>query len=494
GNDILAGGVYDTWNGNFNGAGNDTYMFGLGDGQDTIYDNDGTAGVIDKIIFKAGVLPGSVQVSRSGDSLVLKIQGTSDQVTVANYFAANVTSGWVIEEIRFADDVNTVWSIADVKLMALVGSSNSDTLVGYDSDDTIVGNAGNDSISGGNGNDTLEGGVGADSLSGGNGNDTLYGGADGDTLQGGSGNDILEGGTGNDILAGGVYDTWNGNFNGAGNDTYMFGLGDGQDTIYDNDGTAGNIDRIQFGSGVAPAGVTVSRSGSNLVLRITGTTDTLTVSNYLANNSVTPWSIEEIAFGDGTVWKPADIDAILLNGGVLGTATTGADSLVGNNTAGDVMNGLAGNDILRGLGGNDTLTGGSGNDQLFGGLGADTYVFARGDGADVLTDTEATANIVDTLTFDSSVAADQLWFQQVGMNLEISIIGTSDKVAVANWYQGAANHVEVFELANGTRLLDSQVQNLVQVMAGFSPPAAGETTLPANYASTLDSVIAANWQ
>ncbi|MDP1886979.1 calcium-binding protein, partial [Polaromonas sp.] len=335
---------------------------------------------------------------------------------------------------------------------------------------------------------------GADSLSGGNGNDTLYGGADGDTLQGGSGNDILEGGTGNDILAGGVYDTWNGNFNGAGNDTYMFGLGDGQDTIYDNDGTAGNIDRIQFGSGVAPAGVTVSRSGSNLVLRITGTTDTLTVSNYLANNSVTPWSIEEIAFGDGTVWKPADIDAILLNGGVLGTATTGADSLVGNNTAGDVMNGLAGNDILRGLGGNDTLTGGSGNDQLFGGLGADTYVFARGDGADVLTDTEATANIVDTLTFDSSVAADQLWFQQVGMNLEISIIGTSDKVAVANWYQGAANHVEVFELANGTRLLDSQVQNLVQVMAGFSPPAAGETTLPANYASTLDSVIAANWQ
>jgi Ca2+-binding RTX toxin-like protein len=445
GNDILAGAVYDTWNGVYTGTGSDTYLFGLGDGQDTIYDNDGTAGVVDKIIFKAGILPGSVLVSRSGDSLVLKIQGTTDQITVNGYFSGDGAGGWAVEEIRFTDDVNAVWSVANVKLMALTGGSGNDTLTGYASDDVLVGNDGNDTISaragndtlyGGNGadtlsgedgNDTLLGEAGGDSLSGGNGNDTLNGGADGDTLQGGAGNDILVGGSGNDILAGGVYDTWNGVYTGTGNDIYRFGVGGGQDTIYDDDGTAGNIDRIEFDAGIAPSGITVTRSGNNLVLRITGTADTLTVGNYLANNSVTTWSIEEIAFGDGTVWKPADIDAILLNGGVVGTATTGADSLIGNNTSADTLNGLAGNDILRGLGGNDTLTGGTGNDQLFGGSGADTYLFARGDGADVLTDADATAGVADTLRFDASVAADQLWFQQVGLNLEVSVIGTTDK-------------------------------------------------------------------
>lgn len=160
----------------------------------------------------------------------------------------------------------------------------------------------------------------------------------------------------------------------------------------------------------------------------------------------------------------------------------------------ETLTGLAGNDILRGPGGNDTLAGGTGNDQLFGGSGADAYLFGRGDGADVLTDTDATANVLDTLKFDGSVTADQLWFRQVGMNLEISVIGTSDKVAVANWYQGAANHVEIFELANGTRLLDSQVQNRVDAMALFAPPAAGGTTLPTAYQTNLAPVTAANWQ
>jgi hypothetical protein len=34
----------------------------------------------------------------------------------------------------------------------------------------------------------------------------------------------------------------------------------------------------------------------------------------------------------------------------------------------------------------------------------------------------------------------------------------------------------------------------VSAMAAFSPPAAGQTTLPANYQTALAPVIAANWQ
>ena len=74
------------------------------------------------------------------------------------------------------------------------------------------------------------------------------------------------------------------------------------------------------------------------------------------------------------------------------------------------------------------------------------------------------------------------------------MIGTTDKFTISNWYLGNQYHLEQFKTSSGSTLLDSQVQNLVQAMAGFAPPAAGQTTLPTNYANTLNPVIAANWQ
>jgi hypothetical protein len=37
------------------------------------------------------------------------------------------------------------------------------------------------------------------------------------------------------------------------------------------------------------------------------------------------------------------------------------------------------------------------------------------------------------------------------------------------------------------------VQNLVNAMAAFSPPAVGQTTLPVTYQTVLAPMIAANW-
>ena len=59
---------------------------------------------------------------------------------------------------------------------------------------------------------------------------------------------------------------------------------------------------------------------------------------------------------------------------------------------------------------------------------------------------------------------------------------------------GGGNDRYFFKASDGKVPLDSQVQNLVQAMASFSPPAAGQTTLPTNYASSLSPTIAANWQ
>ena len=66
---------------------------------------------------------------------------------------------------------------------------------------------------------------------------------------------------------------------------------------------------------------------------------------------------------------------------------------------------------------------------------------------------------------------------------------------INDWYLGNSNHVEQFKTTDGAKsLLDSQVENLVNAMAGFAPPTAGQTTLPPTYQTSLAPVIAANWQ
>jgi hypothetical protein len=68
-------------------------------------------------------------------------------------------------------------------------------------------------------------------------------------------------------------------------------------------------------------------------------------------------------------------------------------------------------------------------------------------------------------------------------------------LVIRDWYLGTANHVEQFKTTDGARTLpDSNVQNLVNAMASFAPPAAGQTSLPSTYQTALATVIAANWQ
>ena len=341
GNDILAGGRYDTWNGYYDGWGNDTYQFGRGDGQDRILDKDTSAGNLDKIVFKPGISEAAVQAVRAGDHLLLKILGTNDQIQIDSYFTADAAGGWAVEEIRFSDAPEVVWNVEAVKAKALNGGAGNDTLTGYASADTLSGGEGNDAMSGRDGNDRLNAGAGDDSLAGDGGSDTLHGDAGNDILQGGTGDDTLHGGAGNDILAGGRYDTWNGNYDGSGNDTYQFGRGDGQDRIVDVDTTPGNTDVVAFGP---------------------------------------------------------------------------------------------------------------------------------------------------------NVSMDQLWFRQSGNDLELSIIGTNDKLTLNNWYAGSTYHVEEFRTSDDHVLIDTQVRNLVQAMASFAPPPPGQTTLTPNYQDSLAPLLATSWK
>ncbi len=423
GNDMLDGGAgNDILNG---GAGNDTYLFDIGGGQDIIYNYDTTAGRVDVVQFGAGVLSTDIMVTRggwSGNDLVLSIKGTTDTLTLANYFAvttvymgADPITGMpiyqdvrasAVEQVRFADGSTATRAQLDVANGPLFNVVN-----GTAGDDMLQGTLGNDVMNGLGGNDQL---------------------------MGGAGNDQLNGGTGNDVLAG----DW-------GNDTYLFDIGGGQDTIYDYDMTAGNVDVVQFGAGVLPGNISVTRTPYNndLVLSINGTSDTLTIANYFtvvpagtqywdpatgtmltATQDMRPNAIEEVRFADGTVWNQAQLDVI--NG------TAGDDMLQGT-LGNDVMKGLGGNDQLMGGAGNDTLDGGAGNDVLVGDMGNDTYLFDIGGGQDVIYDFDWTGTSLDVVQFGAGVQPANVTTTRGGPggnDLVLSINGTTDTLTVANYF------------------------------------------------------------
>ncbi|MBP4047745.1 calcium-binding protein, partial [Chromobacterium violaceum] len=158
---------------------------------------------------------------------------------------------------------------------------------------------------------------------------------------------------------------------------------------------------------------------------------------------------------------------------------------------GQVLAGGNGNEVLSGGAGADTLRGGAGNDTLNGGAGSDTYRFGRGDGVDLIQDSDGQQ---DVLEFDQEVSADQLWFRRQSNSLEVSVIGSADKVIVDNWFAGAANQLEAIRAGDGKALAASQVQILIDAMAGFNPPAAGQMSLPPDCQPVLQPVLAANWK
>jgi Ca2+-binding RTX toxin-like protein len=430
-------------------VGNDTYLFGRGDGTDVITDQDITVGNSDTIRFKDGVLPGDVTLSRpasGSDDLLLSINGTTDSIRVYGWFAS---TSYRVERVEFAD--GTVWDTSVMLKAPIQGTAGNDNLAGNDElDDIIYGN---------DGNDTLSGCAGDDVLNGGNGDDIL---------RSHQGNDILDGGAGNDTLYGG-----NGYTNdGLGNDTYLFGRGDGTDVITDQDITVGNADTIRFKDSVLPSDVTLSRpaSGSDdLLLSINGTTDSIRVYGWFSSAS---YRVERVEFADGTVWDVSKLMTAPILGGAGNDTLEGRDDtndvFFGNDgndslygfAGDDVLNGGNGDDILRSHQGNDTLDGGTGNDTLYGGngygndgLGNDIYLFGRGDGTDIVYDQDITVGNSDTIRFKAGVLPGDVTLSRPAIgsdDLLLSINGTTDSIRVYGWFASTSNRVERVEFADGT--------------------------------------------
>jgi Ca2+-binding RTX toxin-like protein len=98
GNDTLDGGAgADSLVG---GAGNDTYWLGRGYGIDTITENDATAGNTDVARFQAGIAVDQLWFAKSGNNLNVSIIGTTDQLTLTNWYLGNQ---YHVEQFKTSD-------------------------------------------------------------------------------------------------------------------------------------------------------------------------------------------------------------------------------------------------------------------------------------------------------------------------------------------------------------------------------------------------------
>jgi Ca2+-binding RTX toxin-like protein len=192
-------------------------------------------------------------------------------------------------------------------------------------------------------------------------------------------------------------------------------------------------------------------------------------------------AISSVSYG-----LPANVENVTLTGKAALTSW-------GNELA-NVLVGNSGANVLIGWGGDDLLDGGAEEDVLVGGTGNDTYLLGRGYGADRIVEADATPGNTDVLQFGSLIAADQLWFSRKGLDLYVSVVGTADSMTISGWFLGAAFRVEEFRTSEGRSLQERQVQALVDAMAAFAPPAAGQTTLAIGHQNALGGVIAASWQ
>ena len=453
GNDLITINKYDSWN-NFieykSGEGNDT-IIGFNETSTLSIAGGGyvtTSG--EDVIIKSGsgsVLLSDVRLNEklnivfsdgSDTSGALFVKGSTKSDNIGNRISNST--------INALDGDDNIWNGAstgskNATNVSIIGGNGNDSITntyGYFS--TIDGGAGNDTIHNDRADNVIvNGGAGNDSIYnydnhnssiyGGNGNDTLtvrYG--ENVFMDGGNGNDFISngeryfrgsknstifGGTGNDT----IYNEYNSGYYSyeGSNVLFKYNYGDGNDIIYgfdDSDtlsisgGSYSTTNRnydviVTVGEGKISL-IGAARYNVNIIRQVS----TKTLTNKNSANITIGADIDVAAASTRT--KAIKIVGNIFDNTIVGGSKSdslyggkGADSLIGN-AGNDKIYGEAGNDILKGGAGNDSLWGGAGNDSLWGDVGNDTFIYAQGDGKDVIFGFESADLLQITGTFSAS--------------------------------------------------------------------------------------------
>ena len=533
GNDIIRG---DKGNDTiYSDLGDDTFIFNLGDGQDTVYEKQG----VDTFYFGNGIAWSDLTFEQSGDDMIIKINNTTDQITVKDWF---LTTGEnykydnnKIEIFEFADgskhykdeitvgdntesivynmsdlDSDYIETANDYKTTVNLKSGWNHIVAGENSNDTYVfTEQGTDAIiENYSGNNTIKFGEGITleninfertedgldiwfndfdghiSIIGDVGTFTKFEFADGtiitdvknylkkdvcendyvmgtntDEVQligyddahvtgndrdniifGNSGNTTFEGKGGNDY-----YESTLG-----GDDTYIFNLGDGYDTIHD----IGGLDTIKFGEGITLENIVMLRnlSSNNLEIwfDIEDSNSGITIENYFGNDEN---KIERFEFADGTVIT--DITDLVKLFGSEDDDITLPENIEEAHLRGQEDISAVGNDLDNWMGGNsgdNTFTGGKGNDDFWDDQNSsERYIYNLGDGHDTIEDYGG----VDAIIFGDNITKDNILFSQDENNLVISFSDNEDdSICIINYFADIENRIELFRFANGDVISD----------------------------------------
>lgn len=427
GNDLITINKYDSWNNLIeykSGEGNDT-IIGFNETSTLSIAGGGyvtTSG--EDVIIKSGsgsVLLSDVRLNEtlnivfsdgSDTSGALFVKGSAKSDNIGNRISNST--------INALDGDDNIWNGAstgskNATNVSIIGGNGNDSITNtYGDFSTIDGGAENDTLHNDRADNVIvNGGAGNDSIYNyDNHNSSLYGGTGDDTLTVHYGEKVfMDGGTGNDFISNG--DRY---FRGSKNSTILGGKGN--DTIlnhYDtnivfkylngdgNDIISGfnSMSTLSIGGG----SYSTTKSGDDVIVTVgDGKISLIGAARYNVNiihqvstKTLTNKNSANITIGAdidvadaSTRTKAIKIVGNAFDNTILGGSKSdslyggkGADSLIGN-AGNDKIYGQAGNDILKGGAGNDSLWGGAGNDSLWGDAGNDTFIYASGEGKDVI--------------------------------------------------------------------------------------------------------------
>lgn len=423
GNDTLDGGT-----GNdtlYGGADDDTYIFNTGYGTDVVSDE---GGINDVIRIGSGITGADIRFERNGTNLIVYV-GAADKIQINNQFydeTYGTNQTYEIEKLILSN--GTAYNLMGT--LTYKGTDTVNTMNGTKVADILQGLGGGDIIYGKEGNDTLEGGLG---------NDTLYGGTD--------------------------------------NDTYVFNKGDGVDTISEESGTN---DIIKLGSTIGATDIRFERSGINLIIYI-GATDKIQINSQFYDETYgtnQTYEIEKLLLSDGTTYN--------LTGSLTFKGTDAVNTMEGTAMA-DTLLGMGGADTINARAGDDRIEGGVGNDVLNGGAGNDTYIFNKGDGADTISDTDGTNDII---TLGAGITASDIRFEKSGAAL-IIYAGATDKIQINNqFYDETYGTNQPYEIEKMT-LSDGTVFDLTTGLT-FTGTAKAETIYGTKLGDTIYGMAGAD--
>lgn len=270
-----------------------------------------------------------------------------------------------------------------------------------------------------------------------------------DRLVGGDGADLLDGRGGSDVLIGG-----------AGADTMTGGLGHDEYEVDD----VGDVIIEAAGSG------------------------------YDVVNSAVDYTLSD------------NVEDLQLKGAATRASGNDLDNYLSGNALGNLLEGRQGDDYLQGRAGDDTLLGGAGDDDIEGGDGNDvmdggsgsdfmaddapsddTYRWGAGAGDDHVSDSGGT----DSVALSTGLTQDDLQFNRVGDDLEVTLQGFNDRLTVDGWFQDPTKEIESFQFSDGSGISNTQINALIQAMAAFSPQESSSESLQSDRA-TVQPVLVAN--